>query len=250
MLVRVVSWTAFLILFSRIVVWVEFGGCLKQERCAALVLAAGDSSRLGSPKQLVRFKGKTLIARSVNNVIAAGCAPVFTVLGAKHESIEAELIDLAPVVVINHDWKEGMGSSISAGINAYLQGGVSTAAVLITLCDQPMVSVEDLERLLQSFHDSEALVVASQYETNGRTVRGVPAIFSNYLYPELGQLHGAEGAKNVIARNLARARFVEMPSAAFDLDTPGIWSGFAKWTGRLWFLIWRFKLQGREIKDQ
>ena len=193
---------------------------MKQQKCAALILAAGDSSRLGSPKQLVRFKGQTLIARSVNNVIAAGCAPVFTVLGANHESINAELIDLEAVVVINHDWEAGMGSSISAGINAYLQSGISTEAVLITLCDQPLVSVEDLERLLKAFHDSEALVVASEYETNGRTVRGVPAIFSNHLYPELRQLHGAEGAKNVIARNLASAQFVEMPSAAFDLDTP------------------------------
>jgi molybdenum cofactor cytidylyltransferase len=153
------------------------------------------------------------------------------VLGANYESINAELIDLATVVVINHDWRVGMGSSVRAGMNAYLENGFSTKAVLITLCDQPMVSVEDLERLLKAFHDSEALVVASEYETNGRTVRGVPALFSHHLYPELSQLQGAEGAKKVIARNLASARFIEMPSAAFDLDTPADWEWLRKMDG-------------------
>src|SRR6185369_193365 len=194
-------------------------GSLTQLTCTALVLGAGDSSRLGSPKQLVRFKGQSLIGRSVNNVLAAGCAPVFTVLGANHESVSRELTNLSTVVAINHNWKEGMGSSISTGINAYLQSGVSTDALLITLCDQPLISVPDLERLLQVFHESATLVVASEYETKGRTVHGVPAVFSAKLIPDLGELRGTEGAKSVILRHGNNARFVEIPGAAFDLDT-------------------------------
>jgi molybdenum cofactor cytidylyltransferase len=161
-----------------------------------------------------------LIARSINNNIAAGCSPIFTVLGANQELIHAEITDLSTSVVINDDWASGMGSSISSGINALVQSGTPARAVLITLCDQPLITADHLHSLVQVFNERAALVVASEYEMKGRTVRGVPAVFSAQLFRELGELAGAEGAKSVIVQNEARACFVEIPAAAIDLDTP------------------------------
>lgn len=193
---------------------------LEHSTCAAIVLGAGGSSRLGTPKQLVRFRGQTLIARSINNALAVGCSPVFTVLGANHEEIQQELIGLQTVAVSNTDWAEGMGSSISAGMNALVLSDPSAEAVLITLCDQPLITRENLLSLAQIINHRESLVVASEYQVAGRMVRGVPAIFSAQLFSELGSLRGAEGAKSVIMRHESRATFVEIPEAAFDLDTP------------------------------
>ena len=193
---------------------------LEHSTCAAIVLGAGGSSRLGTPKQLVRFRGQTLIARSINNALAVGCSPVFTVLGANHEEIQQELIGLQTVAVSNTDWAEGMGSSISAGMNALVLSDPSAEAVLITLCDQPLITRENLLSLAQIINHRESLVVASEYQVAGRMVRGVPAIFSAQLFSELGSLRGAEGAKSVIIRHEAHATFVEIPEAAFDLDTP------------------------------
>jgi molybdenum cofactor cytidylyltransferase len=113
-----------------------------------------------------------------------------------------------------------MGSSISSGIKALVQSGTLAEAVLITLCDQPLITAEDLLSLLHAFNERAALIVASAYETKGRTVRGVPAVFSAQLFPELVKLQGVEGAKSVIMRNEAHTCFVEVPAAAIDLDTP------------------------------
>ena len=192
---------------------------MKPMTCAAIILGAGGSSRLGTPKQLVCYKGETLIARSIHNVVATGCSPVFTVLGANREEIEAEVNRLPTISVTNENWSDGMGSSISVGIAALLKSDTTVNAVLITLCDQPLITSQDLRHLIQMFQQGSALIAASEYEHYSQTIRGVPAVFAAQLFPELRKLQGSEGAKGIILNHESETRFLRIPAAAVDLDT-------------------------------
>jgi molybdenum cofactor cytidylyltransferase len=172
-------------------------------KIAAVVLAAGASTRLGSPKQLVKLGAETLLERAVRVAYEAGCSPVVVVLGSAAEEILAacELGDA--MAVINADWEEGMSSSLACGIAA-VDGEVDAAIVMA--CDQPSVTVEHLRQLMASGE-----VTASVYE--GR--RGVPAYFPAASFEDLMELQGDVGAREL----LRSAHTVELADGALDVDT-------------------------------
>jgi molybdenum cofactor cytidylyltransferase len=190
---------------------------MNHARIGIIVLAAGASTRMGEPKQLLRYDGTTLLRRAVDSALELGCGPVVVVLGADVERARAEIADTDALVVVNEAWAEGMGSSIRRGIAA-LDDGVQGA--LVTLCDQPLVTARVLERLFDAYLAERSFLVASEYETGGIRVHGVPALFDRDLFPELSSLRGQEGARRVVEKNALRAKFVSVPEAAFDVDTP------------------------------
>jgi CTP:molybdopterin cytidylyltransferase MocA len=169
---------------------------------AAVVLAAGASTRLGEPKQLIVINGETLLERAVRTAHEAGCAPVVVVLGANAEQIR-EQCDLGDAVaVVNEAWEEGMASSIRVGVGA-LEG--ADGAVLMT-CDQPAVTADHLRTLKEPGE-----VTASAYA--GRS--GVPAYFPASSFPQLMQLRGDAGAREL----LRSAAVVELSGGELDVDT-------------------------------
>lgn len=186
-----------------------------------IVLAAGASSRMGEPKQLLRFEGETLLRRATNAAFASRCRPVIVVTGARHEELRDVLDPTGALVVVNEEWIEGMGSSIRHGIARLeaVTAGAAEAAILM-LCDQPFVTGECLDRLLAAYRAAASPLVASRYESQGAMTHGVPSLFGRALFPELMNLPGGEGAKSVITRHSSEAAFVLMPEAAFDIDTP------------------------------
>lgn len=178
-------------------------------RVAGLLLAAGGSKRLGRPKQLVEFEGRTLIKRAAEALIEGGCSPVVVVLGAEINASTAELAGLAVEIAINDDWQSGMSSSIRVGMRSL----VDADAVLISLVDQPLLTGEKLRLLNDTFKNTEHDIVAAEY--NG--VAGVPAVFSAKLFPALAALEGDKGAREVI-RNSPNALAIPLPEAATDVD--------------------------------
>jgi molybdenum cofactor cytidylyltransferase len=185
-----------------------------------IVLAAGASRRMGEPKQLLRYGGETLLGRSVRAAFDSGCRPVVVVLGAHAEALRGEVLAEARVVV-NPEWAEGMASSIRCGLAALEAATAGKArAVVLTLCDQPLVTGEVIGRLLAAYESGRTTLVASEYEVGGERTRGVPALFSRALFQELMRLRGAEGAKRIITRRSSGALIVAVPEAAFDVDTP------------------------------
>jgi CTP:molybdopterin cytidylyltransferase MocA len=171
---------------------------------AAVVLAAGASSRLGQPKQLVRLAGETLLERAVRVAGKAGCGPVVVVLGASAEKIQAECSLGDARIVVNKDWAEGMGSSIRAGVGA-LEG---VKGCVVMTCDMPTVTAGHLRRLMGSNS-----VTASAYA--GR--RGVPAYFPSAVFSNLMELRGDSGAKGL----LQEAACVDLVNGELDVDTVG-----------------------------
>jgi molybdenum cofactor cytidylyltransferase len=170
---------------------------------AAVVMAAGGSSRLGEPKQLVRLGGENLLERAVRVAREAGCEPIVVVLGASAEVIRSQCSLGDARVLVNEGWTEGMASSIRLGVGAL--SGVDGCVVMT--CDQPAVTVEHLSRLISDE------VRASRYA--GRN--GIPAFFPAAVFEELMELRGEKGAREL----LADAKFVELEGGELDVDTVG-----------------------------
>ncbi len=169
---------------------------------AAVILAAGASTRMGSPKQLMVIGGERLLERAVRVAREAGCSPIVVVLGASAFSIQARCALGDAMIVQNEAWAEGMGASIRAGVSAL--GGVDGCVVMT--CDMPSVTSGHLRRLMISGE-----LMASSYA--GR--RGVPAYFPVAAFPDLLRLQGDEGARDV----LRSARACDLPGGELDVDT-------------------------------
>ncbi|MBS1787463.1 MAG: nucleotidyltransferase family protein [Acidobacteria bacterium] len=182
----------------------------------AIVLAAGVSQRMGSPKQLLSFKGNSLLRHAVQTALGSRCRPVVVVLGAHADKLESEISDLPVTSIENRLWAEGMGSSIRTGI-AGLEGVCEQAAgALVTLCDQPYVSSQTLDQLISVFEESRPLAVASEYAGS----LGAPALFGRELFAELAALRSTEGAKQILKRHQHDVLHLSVPEARWDVDTP------------------------------
>ena len=189
-------------------------------RCAAVVLAAGASTRLGQPKQLFRTGGESLLRRTARLAIEAGCAPVFVVLGFEAETMRPELAGLSVEGVVNPAWREGMGASLRAGTEAVRRLDPLPEAVLILVCDQPRLSADHLRTLLSRHQSAHAAanpsITASVY--GGRA--GVPAVFSSVFFPQLAALSGDRGARDLIRAHGADVQGIPWPEGGVDLDRP------------------------------
>ena len=179
----------------------------------AIVLAAGASSRFGSAKQLVRVAGRPLLHTAVARAADVAGTAVSVVLGARAAELAPLLTHSPASVVINRSWREGIASSIRAGV---VRLPPSCTAVLLLLIDQVAVTGEDLKRLVSAWRRQPEHIVAARYGTT----TGVPAIFPRSSFCDLQALRGDIGARALLQRNPDRVVRVPMPSAALDIDTP------------------------------
>ena len=183
-------------------------------RIAVVILAAGESKRLGRPKQLVAWEGKTLLRRAAEAASASSCAHVFCVLGTKLEECRAELAGTRAEPIVNADFARGIGTSIRAGVAACEAAGCD--AMLVTLCDQPNVTSATLDRLVAAYGARQGARGAAS--RHGEST-GVPALFDRALFPELHALGDDEGAKRILMRAADHIAVVDAPEAAVDIDT-------------------------------
>ncbi len=188
----------------------------KKPKIGGLLLAAGGSSRLGRSKQLVHFEGQTLLRRAAESMTASIFDPVVVVLGSNSDESAVELKGLAATICLNENWRSGMSSSIGVGLAKLIRIEPEIGAVLISLCDQPFITSEMLDRFGEKFATTNAAVIAAAY--NG--VTGVPALFSRELFGELSRLDGDKGARDLI-RSRTDIVVIDLPEASFDVDTSG-----------------------------
>lgn len=183
---------------------------------AAIIVAAGASSRLGQPKQLVLVDGEPLLQRAIRCALGAGAEPVFVVLGA-HRQIILNAIDfVSATVLVNGEWQEGLASSIRVGVKA-VETETHSAGVLLMTCDQPRVTVEHLRKMMEQFEARAGTVlIASIYAG----IRGIPAVFPRVAFADLLDLRGDKGARGLLAK--ASRPVVEIPleGGEVDIDRP------------------------------
>ena len=187
-----------------------------EHRIGIIILAGGESRKLGTPKQLVEFKGKSLLRHAAE--VALRCANrVVVVLGAREEEIVEEIRDLPVEKVTNYAWKDGISTSLKKGLTKLVRLDPDVSAAVIMLSDQPLVSEHTIKALIEKYAASGKPIVASGYDG----VLGVPALFAREVFDELLALQGDAGARVVIRKSdPERIATVEAPEAAFDVDTP------------------------------
>jgi len=181
-----------------------------------IVIAAGNSSRLGQSKQLVSFGESCLLEHAIDlaNWVSD---KVICVLGYDANNIEQQLMNDKNTFVCNENWREGMGSSIALGVQLLSE---KVNAVMILLCDQYLLNQEDLENLMGHWHNIDRLIVASQYcdKSKNELIVGAPAIFPKAYFPQLMALK-EKGAREILDNNLQYVVPVLTDNAAIDLDT-------------------------------
>jgi molybdenum cofactor cytidylyltransferase len=191
-------------------------------RTAAVILAAGEARRYGSPKQLLFIDGVPMVRRIASNALEAGLHPVMVVVGSRREPIVAYLDQLDVHAVDNIHWASGMGSSIAAGVKALMMHTARPQSVMVMLADQPAIRVVDLERMLARHAQSPDRILACQHE--GRF--SPPCIFPWSHAGELAVLEPARGAHALLERHAALVDGVDLPAAFCDIDTP---EDYAAW---------------------
>lgn len=180
------------------------------------LIAAGESKRMGSPKQLLPWNDKTLIEHQIDNLSKLGFE-INVVLGANAQLIKNKIKNKNVHIVINEDWKNGMGNSISCAANQIENHIESYDGILITLVDQPLITPDYFHDMLKMFQFGKRNIVVSQSESG---VKGAPVLFDVFYADQLRNLNGEKGAKPILEKN--KENIVLMPPNALlaDMDTP------------------------------
>lgn len=188
----------------------------KKSKIGLIILAAGASVRMGKPKQSLEFKGRTLLQRAVQTAYDSKCRPIVVVLGSRIDILKNEIKDFDVQIAENADWENGMSSSIKIGLEKVLEMNNQISGVVIMVCDQPFVSAELINRLIEGFEKTENLIIASQYAET----LGVPALFGKQIFPRLLELDNSGGAKEIIRQFQNETIAVSFEKGNFDIDTP------------------------------
>ena len=186
------------------------------EFTAAVILAAGASTRMGCVKQLLTFGAETLLTRAISQARKANFDRIVVVLGAHSDQIAPLLGDSQAETILNSQWELGMGSSIHAGLGYLRETGPEPDAMAILLVDQPHVTAYHLLAMRRLFRDTGAAIVAARYD--GRL--GVPALFRREVFPLLASLPASSGARQLLRYSGIAVEPFPLPEAAVDIDTP------------------------------
>jgi molybdenum cofactor cytidylyltransferase len=182
-----------------------------------VLLAAGPSTRLGRPKQLVQVGSECLVSRAARLALSLEPAFVTVVTGFEADRIEAELEQLPVATVYNRNWANGMGASINCGVRSMHRG---VDGVLIMVCDQWRLEESDMERLFNAWSIDISRILVASWKEGSAYVSGPPVIFPRKLIPELKSMQENRGARQLIDRYMDIVEYVEMENAADDLDRP------------------------------
>lgn len=190
--------------------------------CALILLAAGASTRMGRPKQLLPMYGtRPLLRHVVESALTEPVSPVIVVLGANAAKIAPCLDGLPLSIVINPAWAEGMGSSIRRGLEELAKSAPTANCVIIALADQPDILSGHLAKLIETLRTTGKPIVASECGD----VRGPPVLFTASYFSTLLALQGDAGARALLKAHAAEVATVALATAR-DLDTPADYANY------------------------
>lgn len=188
-------------------------------KTAILILAAGRSSRMGKPKQLLKVGAKTLLQMAIETALGASASAVYCVIGAQATAIREHIRGYPIHILENTEYNTGLSSSLKCGVEAVEKGHIRS--VLVMLADQPKITTQHLKALLRVHEDAATAIVATGYP-NGL---GVPAVFSKIYFTSLKGLQGDKGARVMLNSNRDKAIGVPFTDL-LDIDTPQDYQNF------------------------
>lgn len=180
-----------------------------------MILAAGNSSRLGKPKQLLVFEGTTLLEKTITAAEQTPFAPIVMVLGAYANEILASIKELNINYIINENWQDGMSASIKAGLKKMINLEPETESVIIAVADQPFVTADIFNLLYEQHLKTGKNIIASSY---AETI-GTPALFNRQYFDELNLLDGGSGAKHLMTKHINDVATIQFTLGNIDIDT-------------------------------
>lgn len=180
-----------------------------------VLLAAGASKRLGQPKQLIPYKGKSLLQHTIDCAEGLNLQMNVLVIGANAKAIQEIISAETMKMVINENWESGMGSSLKLGVKEILQLSPELDAVIVLVSDQPFIHLELLKEMTE-LYNSENDIVGSEY----KDVVGVPVLFGRSYFKELQELSGDQGARRIINKHQNCLKKIKFEQGNFDIDTP------------------------------
>lgn len=183
-------------------------------KISIILLAAGQSSRLGKPKQLLTYQGKTLLQHTIDIVVDLPYSTTL-VLGAYMEKILASLHLSNITIAVNKNWDEGLASSIRCGLNHVINHNPDTEAIILVLCDQPFLTKEVLSNIVRKYDETQSAIVHSIF----KEAFGPPTLFHKSLFPYLMDLKGNQGAKKIVDMFHEKVTHIHFPEGDIDIDT-------------------------------
>jgi len=183
--------------------------------CGIIILAAGASTRLGKPKQLLQYRGKTLLAHAINEAVNSNADAVVVVLGKDANLFKKDIDERKIRVAINSSWEEGMASSLRLGMDTLLKDKPYIDAVIFMVCDQPHISSSVLNELIITQQKTTKQIVTSNYGDS----MGPPSLLHKKYFEELMKLSGDAGARKIIQKNMNDVATILFPEGNIDIDT-------------------------------
>jgi molybdenum cofactor cytidylyltransferase len=182
---------------------------------SAIILAAGLSSRMGYPKQLLELGNRYLIRIVTENVLASAVDEVIVVTGCRQDEVEAAIMDLPVKTFFNPHYSKGQGTSLALGVKAI---NIDTNAFLVFMCDQPLIAPSTINKVIWEFKKRNSLALRPVYQG----IPGHPVIFSCSLISEIERLKGDEGARELLKKLGDRVEYLPVQDEAviLDMDTP------------------------------
>lgn len=185
-------------------------------KIAVLVLAAGSSSRMGQPKQLLNWGKSTLLGHTIETVLKLDAHEIVLVLGANFSSVQNEIKNYPVTILNNLDWAQGLGTSIASGVRYLLESSTQFDGVLIVLADQPFINSDYLKKMINGFNPDQKQILATAYD---EVIQGVPVLFDAVYFEKLSKLKGDIGAKQFIKKHQSLVKTLVPPVKNVDLDT-------------------------------
>lgn len=185
------------------------------QTCGIIILAAGASTRLGKPKQLLPVGSQSLLSHTVGVAIKSKADHVIVVLGDKFHELRKKIDGQSLDIAENKDWKEGMASSIRTGLSKMLESYPDIDAIIFMVCDQPFISYTIINELIESAKKTSKKIVTCNYGEN----IGPPALFQKSYFSKLSGLKGDVGARKIIGQHMDDVYTIDFPLGKIDLDT-------------------------------
>jgi molybdenum cofactor cytidylyltransferase len=183
---------------------------------AILILAAGESSRMGTPKQLLKWKNTTLLEHAIATAQKAKASKTITVLGANYQVIKAKINHDKVEILKNDNWELGLGNSIAFGVNNILKRDANFNAILVMLVDQPLIDSAYLNSILEKYEKGMSQIIATSYKGKKQ---GVPVLFDAIYFKELSQLYDDKGAKTILQKHSEKVLAINADNRVSDIDT-------------------------------
>jgi molybdenum cofactor cytidylyltransferase len=195
---------------------------VKRPKTAMIILAAGESNRMGAIKQNLPWKKTTLLGHAIEQGSASIIDKVFVVVGANAKPVINKISKYDITIIRNENWQQGMGTSIACAMHIFDEKSLHFDAIIIALSDQPLIDSIHYNNLIYNLLKNNKTIIATQIDDRA----GVPAIFASKHFNALSKLDKDYGARKILRNNSEDIQTINIGDKTIDMDTMDTYKSF------------------------